>query len=246
MTKSKVTAIIATAILLIVGLGCSRLAMPGRSNLFEGDGAVKAAAAIKEKIGASVVNVIRLSVKLDEMEMTVQSPSNPKNIDKYVFENGKVTGPEPVQVFSFGENEMTADKYPSSPIDEIGFAAIPDTIQRAIALSKLENAKVDLVSMDAQGGEQGTPNLKEEREKERGTLDSEIKEKRKACFKERSRIGDCMRELKPLEDRVQQLRFGHTVGRAKLVLTWRIFVEGPRGRKNFWADKNGKLNEKSF
>lgn len=36
------------------------------------------------------------------------------------------------------------------------------------------------------------------------------------------------------------------LGEAKLVFTWRLFVEGPRGRKDFWADKAGKLNETSF
>jgi hypothetical protein len=39
---------------------------------------------------------------------------------------------------------------------------------------------------------------------------------------------------------------GGTIGKSKLVFTWRLFVEGPRGRKDFWADKNGKLNEKWF
>lgn len=32
----------------------------------------------------------------------------------------------------------------------------------------------------------------------------------------------------------------------KWALTWRIFVEGTRVSKYFWADKQGKLNEKAF
>jgi hypothetical protein len=36
------------------------------------------------------------------------------------------------------------------------------------------------------------------------------------------------------------------LGSVKLVFTWRLFVEGPRGRKDFWADKTGKLNETPF
>ena len=32
-------------------------------------------------------------------------------------------------------------------------------------------------------------------------------------------------------------------GQSPLVFTWRLFVEGPRGRKDFYADKSGKINE---
>ena len=244
--KNIVTAIIALAFLLIAGLGCSKLSIPGRVNLLEGDGAVKAAAAVKEKIGASTVNVIRISIRPDEMEVTIQSPKNPKEIDKYTYKNGAVTGPEPVQVFSFGDKEMTADKYQTTPIDEIGFANIPATVQRAIELSKLENGKVDLVSMDLQGVDQGSPNLKEERLKELEKLDEDLKEKQKACFKAGPEVAKCLLDLFPLDQKLKDLRSGDTIGKTKLVLTWRLFVEGPRGRKDFWADKSGKLNEKSF
>ncbi len=244
--KNKISAAVATATILIVGLGCSKLALPGKVNLLEGDGAVKAAAAVKEKIGASTVNVIRISIRPDEMEVTIQSPKNPKDIDKYTYKGGTVAGPEPVQVMSFGDREMTGDKYPTTPIDEIGFANIPATVQRAIELSKLENGKVDLVSMDLQGVEQGSPNLKEERLKELEKLDEELKEKQKACFKAGSEVAKCLLDLFPLDQKLKGLRSGDTIGKTKLVLTWRLFVEGPRGRKDFWADKNGKLNEKSF
>ena len=53
-------------------------------------------------------------------------------------------------------------------------------------------------------------------------------------------------DIFPLYQKVQDLRSGNSTDKNKFVLTWRLFVEGPRGRKDFWADKNGKLNEKSF
>lgn len=178
----------ATAILVAIGLGCSKLALPSKVNIFESDNAVKAAAKIKEKIGADKVRVIRAEIRKDKMVLTVQSPTNPKNIDNYTFSNGSVTGPEPEKAFSFGDHEMTADKYVSTEIGEIGFAAIPETIKQAIYDSKVENGDVDLISME--------PDLPK----------------------------------------------GGTIGDTPLVFMWRIFVDGPRGRKSLWADKDGKLN----
>ncbi len=158
-----------------------------------------------------------------------------------------VSGPEPVQIMSFDDREMTADKYDTTNIDEIGFAAIPDTIKKAITLSELENSGVNLISMDGQNPATGSPQLKEDRKKELDALDKEFKEKRDACFNLKGRqMAACLFEIKPLYDKAQDLRSGRGPGKTKLVLTWRLFVEGPRGRKDFWADKNGKLNEKSF
>jgi hypothetical protein len=199
--KSILFAGFAAAVLLTAGLGCGRLAETMNVNLFEGDNAVKAAAKIKEKVGAEV-KVIRAEIRKEEMEITIQSPKNPKDIDKYTFKGGKVTGPEPVQVISMGDLTMTGDKYQTTNIDEIGFAAIPATIKEAIALSELENASVDLVSMAYEHPSATTPRAEGERVKR--------------------------------------------LGQVQLVFTWRLFVQGPRGRKDFWADKNGKLNPKPF
>jgi hypothetical protein len=245
--KNKISAAVATATILLVGLGCSKLALPGKVNLLEGDNAVKAVAKLKDKISADQVNVIRVEIRKDEMELTIQSPKNPKDIDKYTFKNGVVSGPEPVQIMSIGSLEMTADKYDTTNIDEIGFTAIPETIKQAIALSELENAGVTLISMDGQSPQTGNPQLKEDRKKELDALDKEFKEKRDACFNLKGRqMAACLFEIKPLYDKAQDLRSGRGPGKTKLVLTWRLFVESPRGRKDFWADKDGKLNEKWF
>ena len=223
--KNTTSTLLTTAILTIVGFGCSKFAMPGKVDLFEGDNVVQAIAKMKDKVGAGPVNVISVEIHTNEMSMEIQSPKNPKDIDKYTFKNGSVTGPEPVQVMSIGSLNMTGDKYPTESIDNIGWANIPATAKQAIAASKIEGAHVDLISIDAQQPTNGNPELKEQYDKER-------EEKRKECFKQ-SNSGDCLFKLMSGSDH-------------PLVLTWRIFVEGPRGRKDFWADKNGKLNEKGF
>lgn len=178
--------------LIVSGLACNKLAAVSGVNLFEGDNAVKAASAIKTKVGADKVNVISVELRKDQMVVTIQSPKDPKDIDKYTYKNGSVTGPEPVQVIQLGNLSMTGEKYDTTEIGDIGFTAVPDTIKQAIDASKLENANVDLISMD------------------------------------------------------NEVPDGGTIGKSKLVLKWRLFVESPRGRKDFWADKNGKLNPKAF
>src|SRR4051812_11766217 len=123
--KNKVSICLVGVCLGIAVLGCSRLAqVAGKVNMFESDNAAKAAAAIKAKVGGPV-NVISAEVRSDRMEVTIRSPANPKDMDKYTYQNGTVTGPEPIQVMQIGSLEMTGEKYGVTPIDEIGWANIP-------------------------------------------------------------------------------------------------------------------------
>lgn len=201
MSINKLLAIVSAFSLLFAVLGCGMLQKVATANLLEGDNAAKAAQQIKEKIGGEA-NVIRAEVRPDKMEVTVRSNKNPKDIDKYEYSNGTVSGPEPVQVISMGPLEMTGDKYQTVAIDDIGWAGIPATVKRAIELSNLENAEIDLVSMAFEHPTHTVPKKAGER-------------------------------TKPL-------------GEVQLVFTWRLFVQGPRGRKDFWADRSGKLNETPF
>jgi hypothetical protein len=184
----------AVAVLLSVGLGCSRFVIPGSSNLFEGDGAATAASAIKAHAGTEKVNVVRVEVRPDKMTVTVQSPKNPKEQDEYTYERGSASGPKPVMI-----HNVFADYIPSTTeIGEINFAAIPATIKRALEVAEAEGGKVTLISMDNQRASTASPELKGQKEGEAWAL------------------------------------------------TWRLFVEGTRIRKYFWADKQGKLYEKAF
>ena len=232
----------AMLVVLIAVLGCSRFSTLGNVDLYQGDNAAKAAAAIKEKIGASKIGVIMAEVRKDSMKITIQAPDNPKNMDEYTFEKGRASGPKPVQAMSFGKLEMTADKYHLTDFSEINFAAIPETVRKAIARSGLENGRVDVISMDQEYAETTHPDLKAEKKRKTEELKQQILDKTKECFKTTST--NCMNELRDLQKQQSDMMMGR--GERQWDLAWRIFVEGPRGRKDFYADKQGNLVENPY
>jgi hypothetical protein len=232
----------AFVVLLLAVLGCKQLANVGNADLFQGDNAAKAAAAIKSKVGVDHVKVISAEVRKDSMKITIQAPDNPKNLDEYTFEKGKANGPKPVQALSLGNLEMTADKYHVTDLSDINFAAIPDAVQKAIAKSGLENGKVDLISMENAYAETVNPNLKTEKKRKADDLKKQIQDKSAECFKGVS--SKCMEELHAL----QKQQMNSMMGREERQwdLAWRIFIEGPRGRKDYYADKQGKLVDNPY
>jgi hypothetical protein len=233
----------AMLVVLIAVLGCSRFSTLGNVDLYEGDNAAKAAAAIKDKIGASKIGVIMAEVRKDSMKITVQAPDNPKNMDEYTYEKGRASGPKPVQAMSFGNLEMTADKYHLTDFSEINFAAIPETVKKAIARSGLENGRVDVISMDQEYAETTHPDLKAEKKRKKDELQKQIEDKMNECFKA-SDENKCTKELSALQKQQQDTMMGR--GERQWDLAWRIFVEGPRGRKDFYADKQGNLVDNRY
>lgn len=225
-------------VLLFAVVGCKRFATVGNVDLFQADNAAKAAAAIKEKIGADKIGVIRAEVRKDSMKITIQAPNNPKNMDEYTFEKGRASGPKPVQAMSFGNLEMTADRYHLTDFSEINFAAIPETARQAIARSQLENGRVDVISMEQAYAETTHPDLKQQRKQKAEELKRQIETRTNECFKASARA-DCLREVNQLRKQQHDLMMGRD--ERQWDLAWRIFVEGPRGRKDFYADKQGKL-----
>jgi hypothetical protein len=236
--RNLITLCAAMLVLLCAVLGCKRFAPVGNVDLFQADNAAKAAAAIKEKIGAEKIGVIRAEVRKDSMKITIQAPNNPKNMDEYIFEKGRASGPKPVQAMSFGNLEMTADRYHLTDLSEINFAAIPETARLAIARSQLENGRVDLISMEQAYAETTHPDLKQQRKQKTEELKQQIETRTNECFKSSARA-DCLREVNQLRKQQHDLMMG--TGERQWDLAWRIFVEGPRGRKDFYADKQGKL-----
>ena len=232
----------AFVVLLLAVLGCKQLANVGSTDLFQGDNAAKAAAAIKSKVGADQVKVISAEVRKDSMKITIQAPDNPKDLDEYTFEKGRATGPKPVQAMSLGNLEMTADKYHVTDLSDISFAAIPDAVQKAIARSGLENGKVDLISMENAYAETVNPGLKAEKKRKADELKNQIQEKTSECFK--SVNNKCMEELHALQK--QQMNSMMGAGQRKWDLAWRIFIEGPRGRKDYYADKQGNIVDNPY
>jgi hypothetical protein len=231
----------ALALLVSAVLGCSRFGSD--ADLFQDGNAVMAATAIKKKIGASKIGVIRAEVRKNSMKITIQSPNNPKNIDEYTFEKGRASGPEPVQAMSFGTNEMTADKYHLTDIDQIDFAAIPETVRQAIARSELENGSVDVISMESQYAEVTNPELKRQREQKAEELKQAAEAKTNECFKPGA-PANCMSEASQLRKQHTDLMMGK--GERQWDLAWRIFVEAPRGRKDFIADKQGRIIDNPY
>jgi hypothetical protein len=236
--------VMCTAILLVLiaVLGCSKLTTVGNVDLYQGDGAAKAAAAIKEKIGTGKISVISGEVRKDSMKITIQAPDNPKNMDEYTYEKGRASGPKPVPAMSLGDLEMTADKYHLTDFNEINFAAIPETVRKAIARSGLENGRVDVISMDQEYAETTHPDLKAEKKRKADELSQQVSDKTKECF--RTTSSKCFEELRTLQKQQMDMRMDR--GERQWDLAWRIFVEGPRGRKDYYADKQGNLIENPY
>lgn len=244
-SKSANSFLVALLPVIFVGIACDRLVIPGNVDLFEGDNAKQAVAKIKTKIGAEKVKVIRAEIRQNVMKIQIQAPDNPKNIDEYTFERGSVSGPKPVEILSLGKLEMTGDKYHPTDLDEIDFGAIPGTIIQAIALANTEGAEVELISMDLQKAEMTNPQLKQQRKSEAAELTKKIEQKEKECFSSKSFPEKCLNDLLQLKNREREL--SSNTGKVKdWDLAWRIFIRGTRARKDFWADKKGKIIENPF
>jgi thiamine phosphate synthase YjbQ (UPF0047 family) len=176
------------------------------------------------------------------MKITVQSPDNPRNMDEYTFEKGRASGPKPVQAMSLGNLEMTGDKYHVTDLGDINFAAIPDTVQKAIARSGLENGQVDLISMENSYAETVNPSLKADKKRKAEDLKKQIQDKIAECVKSIS--NKCSDELHQLQKQQMASMLGG--GERQWDLAWRLFVEGPRGRKDFYADKQGNIVDNPY
>src|SRR6186713_1224960 len=138
MIKNR-SGVFALAVVTFAVVGCSGLKnmLPKKGQYFEGDGAQKAAQAIKEKIGKPF-KVIEIFIDDDEFRVQAQDPNNLKNVDEYKYVAGFVSGPNPVKL-----NGMNEDVEKSSfPFDEIDFSAIPKFTKDAIDKSGIEGAKI--------------------------------------------------------------------------------------------------------
>lgn len=125
-------------LLVFVGLGCKLSGLlPGKGDFFKGDGAQKAAAAVKEKIGKPF-NVSEVFIDDDEFRVHAQDPNNPKNLDEYKYVAGFVTGPNPVKLNGMNENLEKS----SFPFDEINFAALPEFARQAIEQAGIEGGEI--------------------------------------------------------------------------------------------------------
>jgi len=111
--------------------------LPKKGQYFEGDGAQKAAQAIKDKVGKPF-KVIEVFIDENEFRVQAQDPNKPKNVDEYKYVAGFVSGPSPVQL-----SGMVQDPEKSSfPFDEIDFAAVPKFCKAALDSAGIEGGKI--------------------------------------------------------------------------------------------------------
>jgi len=209
-------------LLVLVGAACKLSSLTrGKMNMFEGANAQDGAAKLKAKLGVDAVKVSRMEIHEDRLSIVVQDPAKPKNFDEYTYEKGELKGPKPVEALVFGNQEFTADKSRLFDLSEINLASVPEVCRKVVERAKVDEGKCENISIDWESAR--WTRTKEENDK---TLADAREE-----FTRKAREGKL--------DGMDQVR--KTLG--DLVVTWRIWIRGPRATKYFWADAKGNLSD---
>jgi hypothetical protein len=218
--KNIFTAVFVFGVLMLIVLGCKSLSVPGaKMNMFEGTNAQDGAAKIKAKLGVDEVKVSRMEIRQDRLSITVQDPKKPKNFDEYTYESGAVAGPTPVPAMTVGNQEFTADKSRLFNLSEVNLGLVPEVCRKAAERAQIEDGKCEIISVDWEHG--SWTRSKEENDKLRAA--------RKEELQKRVRSGTY--------DIEQNLRESGN----DLVVTWRVWIKGPRATKDFWVDSKGTV-----
>jgi len=208
------------ALLILVILGCKLASMPGaKMNMFEGTNAKDGAAKIKSKLAADNVKVSRMEIHEDRMSIVVQDPAKPKNFDEYTYERGTVSGPTPVPAMTVGNQEFTADKSRLFDLNEVNLGLVPEVCRKAAEKAQIEDGKCENISVDWESAR--WTRSKEENDK--------IQADNRAEMQKQVRAGK-YDMMKTLRDRGNDL-----------VVTWRVWIRGPRATKDFWVDAKGTV-----
>ena len=208
------------ALLILVILGCKLSSLPGaKMNMFEGTHAQDGAAKIKSKLGADNVKVSRMEIHEDRMSIVVQDPAKPKNFDEYTYERGAVSGPKPVPAMTLGNQELTADKSRLFDFNEVNLGMVPDVCRKAAEKAQIEDGKCENISVDWESAR--WTRSKEDNDK--------IQADKRAEMQKQIQSGkyDAMKSIR------------ESVG--DLVVTWRVWIRGPRATKDFWVDSKGTV-----
>jgi hypothetical protein len=214
--KSISTALLTLTSIILVAVACKYSSLPGtKMNMFEGTNAQDGAAKIKSKLGVDNVKVSRIEIHDDRMSIVVQDPKKPKNFDEYTYERGAVSGPTPVPAITFGNQELTADKSRLFDLNDVNLRLVPDVCRKAVEKAQIEEGKCENISVDWE-----SPRWTRSKEEN----DKAAEERRKKFM---SGKGD---PLKTMGDSLQDL-----------VVTWRVWIKGPRATKDFWADAKGNV-----
>lgn len=218
--RSLCISILTMAALILVGLGCKSLLMPGaKMNMFEATNAQDGAAKVKSKLGVANVKVSRIEIREDQMSIVVQDPAKPKNFDEYTYEKGSLSGPKPVPAMTFGNQELTADKSRLFDLNDVKLGMVPDVCRKATEKSQIEEGKCENILVDWQSAR--WTRSKEENDKIAAQKSDEMQKQMKAGKY------DAMKSIRE--------------SGGDLVVTWRVWIKGPRATKDFWVDNQGNV-----
>jgi hypothetical protein len=207
-------------LLVLVGVACKLSSLTGaKMNMFEGTNAQDGAAKVKAKLGSDSVKVSRMEIHEDRMSIVVQDPAKPRNFDEYTYEKGDLKGPKPVEAMVFGNQELTADKSRLFDLSEINLASVPEVCRKVVERAKVEEGKCENISIDWESAR--WTRTKEENDKKQAEAREE--------FTRKAREGKL--------DGMDQVR--KSLG--DLVVTWRVWIKGPRATKDFWVDNKGTV-----
>lgn len=226
-TSRKPRALISALCLFgLAAIACKLSSLPGaKMNMFEGTAAQDGATKIKQKLGVDDLKVKYIEIHEDRMQLTIQDPAKPKNFDEYTYSNGVVSGPKPVEALVLGDQEFTADKTSLFSLSEIDLGLVPEVCRKATERAQVEDGKPDLISID--WGHASLTQTKAEKEQKRA---DERKE-----FERQARSGKIDNQMDRLRRRLSDL-----------VVTWRVWIKGPRATKDYWFDAKGKLSEEPY
>lgn len=133
---------------VIAGLGLTLQA--GDDSLSEAAG--QAIAALQDRLGADA-RVLRVSARPDEVEMDAQDPHEPGHVDRYVWQEGRLSAPEPVAV---GRNlrQLKAQLF---PVRDVRLEVLRLGVSEAVAATETVGGRVThvLIERDSYSGESG-------------------------------------------------------------------------------------------
>jgi len=213
-------AITALCLLGIVSVACKLSSLPGaKTNMFQGTNAQDGATRLKGKLGVDAVKVSRMEIHEDRMSIVVQDPTKPKNFDEYTYEKGELKGPKPVEALVLGNQEFTADKSRLFDLSEVNLGLVPEVCRKAAERAQIEEGKCENISIDWESAR--WTRTKEENDKKQAEARAEFTRK---ALEGKLNAMDEMRKAT-----------------GDLVVTWRVWIKGPRATKDFWVDAKGNV-----
>ncbi len=93
---------------------------------FVGDGAAQVVAAFADARGADPLRALQIVLYPEYAIASVQDPSIPANVDRYLWRNGSIGVPDPVRLV--GDGDLEAALY---SVDEVNWSAIPALVAGA-------------------------------------------------------------------------------------------------------------------